>query len=281
MANRFFFSKEVVALDNNEKNNSSSSEDNKKKLRLLLIFVIVFVIVFAGVTTVIQYMNKKAIEEEPTTTTTSTTVPDKQEELVDNPIDFKTLQAENSDIYSWITIDGTNVNYPIVQHPSDDDFYLKHDAQTKKWSASGAVYIELANHKGFKDPVTVIYGHNGYGSTMFTTLHKFEDTEFFNSHEYFYIYTPTSRLTYQVVSAFKYDDRHIMNSYNFSDTDDLYSFLNYVVNPITSSLKNVRNDLDVEIDSKSKIVVLSTCITNQKSSRFLVCGVLTKNEKTN
>jgi sortase B len=115
---------------------------------------------------------------------------------------------------------------------------------------------------------------------MFTTLHKFEDTEFFDSHPYFYIYTSDRKLTYQVISAFKYDDRHIMNSFNFADTAVLQEFQEYIQNP-NSALKNVRSDLDVDITTSSKIVVLSTCITNQKSSRFLVCGVLTKDEKTN
>ncbi|MDE6155375.1 MAG: class B sortase, partial [Eubacterium sp.] len=97
---------------------------------------------------------------------------------------------------------------------------------------------------------------------------------------YFYIYTQDRRLTYQVVSAFKYDDRHIMNSFNFANLEELEEFQNYIQNP-TSSLKNVRTDLDKPLNSSSKIVILSTCITNQKSSRYLICGVLTNDEKTN
>ena len=115
---------------------------------------------------------------------------------------------------------------------------------------------------------------------MFTTLHKFEDSDFFNSHEYFYIYMPQHKLTYQIISAFKYDDRHIMNSFNFYDENDLANFQEEITNP-SSTLKNVRTNLDTTIDKDSKIVVLSTCITNQKSNRFLVCGVLVKDEKTN
>ena len=72
-------------------------------------------------------------------------------------------------------------------------------------SQCGAIYTQGINSKDFSDPVTVIYGHNGYKETMFTSLHKFEDAEFFDSHEYFFnIYLPQRKLTYQVVSAFKY-----------------------------------------------------------------------------
>jgi sortase B len=114
---------------------------------------------------------------------------------------------------------------------------------------------------------------------MFTTLHYFEKSDFFDENEYFYIYTPNSKLTYQVVSSFKYDDRHILNSFNFSDPEIYQDFLDMIQNP-ESSNKNVRSSLDKELTINDNIVVLSTCITNQKSNRYLVCGVLISDEKT-
>lgn len=260
--------------------NSNDENDNKKKrvIKLLLIFLIVFVVLFLGVYFGMKAYNQHMIEK-PVTTIQPTTSERTTEGRVENPIDFKTLQEQNSDIYAYIKIDDTMVDYPIVQSPDDDAFYLKHKAEDKSWSASGAVYTELINNKNFRDRVTLIYGHNGYSDTFFTTLHKFENKEFFDSHPYFYIYTPDRKLTYQVISAFKYDDRHIMNSFNFANSEQLKEFQQYILDP-TSALKNVRTELDTELDVDSKIVVLSTCITNQKSSRYLVCGVLVKDEKT-
>ncbi len=254
------------------------NEDKKKKnAKLIIIFLIVFVLIFCGVYFGIQIYNNH-INETPTDTTVPTTVSEVQQK-VENPIDFASLQAANSEIYSYIKIEDTNVDYPIVQSATDDEFYLRHTAEDKSWSASGAVYTESVNTKTFNDRVTVIYGHNGYGDTFFTTLHRFEKEDFFNNHPYFYIYTPEKKLTYQVISAFKYDDRHIMNSFNFADTVQFLEFEQYLSNP-SSALKNVRTQLDKELDEDSKIVVLSTCITNQKSSRYLVCGVLVKDEQT-
>lgn len=254
------------------------NEDKKKKnAKLIIIFLIVFVLIFCGVYFGIQIYNNH-INETPTDTIVPTTVSEVQQK-VENPIDFASLQAANSEIYAYIKIEDTNVDYPIVQSATDDEFYLRHTAEDKSWSASGAVYTESVNTKTFNDRVTVIYGHNGYGDTFFTTLHRFEKEDFFNNHPYFYIYTPEKKLTYQVISAFKYDDRHIMNSFNFADTVQFLEFEQYLSNP-SSALKNVRTQLDKELDEDSKIVVLSTCITNQKSSRYLVCGVLVKDEQT-
>lgn len=195
-----------------------------------------------------------------------------------NPIDFASLQSQNDEIYAWIKVPDTNVDYPVCQSKVDDEFYLKHSATDKSWIASGAIYTESCNNIDFKDRVTVIYGHNGYSDTMFTTLHNFESTEFFDEHPYFYIYTEDSKLTYQVISAFKYDNRHIMNSFNFGNDDVFKEFTTMIQNP-NSNNKNVRTELDKEIDINDNIVVLSTCITNQKSSRYLICGVLVDNEK--
>lgn len=195
-----------------------------------------------------------------------------------NPIDFASLQSQNDEIYAWIKVPDTNVDYPVCQSKVDDEFYLKHSATDKSWLASGAIYTESCNSVDFKDRVTVIYGHNGYADTMFTTLHNFESTEFFNEHPHFYVYTTDSKLTYQVISAFKYDNRHIMNSFNFGNDDVFADFIAMIQNP-NSNNKNVRTELDKEIDINDNIVVLSTCITNQKSSRYLICGVLVDNEK--
>lgn len=259
-------------------NNTEKEKNNQKKILIIFgVFIIALVVALAGFKLAGNYF------ETPKTTqpqTLQSTQPKTAQELVDNPIDFDSLQMKNPEIYAWIKIDGTKVDHPIVQSRSDDSFYLKHRAEDKSWSASGAVYTELANSRSFNDPITLIYGHNGYSDTFFTTLHYFEKEDFFNSHEYFYIYTPSRRLTYQVISAFKYDNRHILNSFDFEDKAILRDFQQELLNP-ESSLVNSRQSLDVPINEDSKIVILSTCITNQRSSRYLVSGVLVKDEKTN
>ena len=197
--------------------------------------------------------------------------------LVDNPVDFKSLQAKNEDLYAWIKVPGTRINYPIAQG-NDDEFYLHHD-YLKNYLFAGTIYTEMCNAKDFSDPITLVYGHNMYRSegTMFTTLHNFEDPKFFEKHKTFTVYTPGHILTYKVFSAFKYDNRHIMNSFDFSFEKDLKAFQEEMLNP-HSTLKNVRSG--VTLNQDSKVVVLSTCFSGDKSVRFLVCGVLEKDELT-
>lgn len=267
-------------MEEKKENQNSSSKKSAKRAILTIAGLVMLIagVVYLGYYFYGQYTAN--IEDEKYTEASTASQSQSQEQYAENPIDFDEWQKKNDEIYAWIKVDGTEVDYPIVQSGTDDDFYLRHSAADKSWVASGAIFTQSHNTKTFNDSVTVIYGHNGYSESMFTSLHKFEKKDFFDEHPYFYIYMPQRKLTYQVVSAFKYDDRHIMNSFDFQDSNVLADFQEMVQDP-SSSLKNVREDLDTEINSESKLVVLSTCITGQKSSRYLVCGVLVKDEKTN
>lgn len=266
-------------MDDNIKNEQEQKEkDNKKKI--LIIIAILFIVVGCLMVGQKYIDTLRAQREQNKLTTAETVVSTEDNGVVENPIDFKTLQTKNDEIYAWIKVPNTKVDHPILQSKVADDFYLRHKAEDKAYSSSGAIYTQSLNTRYFDDRVTVIYGHNGYGDTMFTTLHRFEDPEFFNKNEFFYIYTPEAKLTYQIISTFKYDDRHILNSFDFQDDGIFSQFLDMIQNP-SSVNKNVRETLDKELTIDDNIVVLSTCITNQKSNRYLVCGVLIKNEKTN
>ena len=260
---------------------SEGSEKSRKKQKTLLLIIAILLVVFGsayfGYYLYNNYSAKQGQNEISSIVATTIT---EDEQKVKNPIDFKSLQKKNSDIYAWIKVPGTKVDYPVVQSEENDELYLKHSALDKSWVASGAIYSDSVNTTTFEDRVTLIYGHNGYSDTMFTTLHKFEKKDFFDKHEYFYIYTPESKLTYKIISAFKYDDRHIMNSFDFQNDSVFLEFIKMIEDPASSN-KNVREELDKELSTEDNIVVLSTCITNQRSSRYLVCGVLEKNEKTN
>lgn len=198
--------------------------------------------------------------------------------LPPNPIYFKTAQTDNKDICGWIQVPGIDViDYPILQSDAetDDNFYLDHDSNGN-YRDYGSIYIQKLNHNDFSDPNTLIYGHDMLNGSMFGELRKFRDKEFFDSHREIYIYTPGHILKYEIVSAFVYDNRHIMNSFNFSDADERQEFFDTCVNP-TSFTKNVIEGAKLESDDK--IITLSTC-TGDPSQRYLVVGRLVSDTKT-
>lgn len=197
--------------------------------------------------------------------------------LGDNPIDFASLQGETPDVCAWIRIPDTVIDYPILQsgETRDEDFYLDHDRNGKSKKA-GSIYIQKLNSKDISDRNTVIYGHNMLNGTMFAQLKKYRNREFFNNHRDIYVYTPGHVLHYKVLSAFVYDDRHILNSFNFYDDEDYAMFLDDCIN--SSSLARQVCD-DITPATTDKIITLSTC-TNVDTERYLVVGVLQSDTPT-
>ncbi|MBQ6381942.1 MAG: class B sortase [Clostridia bacterium] len=260
-------------------------ESGKKNPVFWVIVIVMSLLILAGLGYLgrmwyLDYSSEKRGKEIETYYSETTTLPQATKKVLkENPVDFESLQQTNSELYAWIKVPGTRVSYPIAQSETDDEFYLHHD-YLKNYLFAGTPYTEMCNKKDFSDPVTLVYGHNMYESegTMFTTLHSFEDKAFFDSHKTFTIYMPGRMLTYRIFSAFKFDNRHIMNSYDFEHgTDDLLAFQDTMLNP-HSTIKNVRSG--VTLNEKSKVVVLSTCFLGDKSVRFLVCGVLVNDEPT-
>lgn len=205
--------------------------------------------------------------------TSSTTAPEKETlpELPDNPIDFKKLKKTNSDVYAWIEIPGTEIDYAIAQSSPDKDdlFYLDHNINGD-YEFAGMIFSQKKNARDFSDPVTVLYGHDMKNGSMFAGLHDFESKDFFDEHDTIYIYMPGHILTYKIVSAYVYDNRHILNSFDFSKKKDLKQYIKSINEP-KSMVCNVREDIKVTTDDN--ILTLSTC-TASDSQRYLVQGVL-------
>lgn len=233
--------------------------------------VFTLTLVFGG-----SYVYKTYLKNPPKDTVSSSSAVIKEDEKPKNPVNFKKLKKKNSDIYAWIKIPGTKVDYAVLQsYSGDDNFYLDH-GEDKKQSAYGAIYSQRKNATDFSDRNTVLYGHNMLNGSMFASLHKFRDKEFFNKNKYIYIYTPNRILKYKIVSAYKYDDRHILNSFDFNDDKVYKEYLEFVQNP-KSVMKNTR---DIKLDLEDKLITLSTCIGNETESRYLVQGVKVEDVET-
>ena len=200
-----------------------------------------------------------------------------KEDIIKIPVDFTELQKENPEIYAWIKIDGTEVDYPIVQSNTDNSYYLTHNVG-KKESLEGAIFTENYNSKTFNDPNTLIYGHNMKNGTMFQTLHRFMDKDFFDKNRDIEIYTPTKILHYKIFAAYLSDASHILKKYDFNDKQVYQSYLNGIF-----SIRSIDAFVDssIEVTNSDKIITLSTCYANLEYYRYLVQAVLVSTELMN
>lgn len=192
--------------------------------------------------------------------------------IPEKEIDIATLkESENEDIYGWIYIPDTKIDYPVLQHPEDDTYYLNRNIDGSK-GYPGCIYSEgTYNNREFADANTVLYGHNMKNGSMFANLHKFEDEEFFTEHPYIYIYTDRKLLVYEIFAAYAHGSEHLLYNYDFSDS---VIFRRYFDSVMGERAMNNNFREDVELSGEERILTLSTCIANKPDKRYLVQGVL-------
>ena len=196
------------------------------------------------------------------------------EETAVIPVKFDELQSVNPDVYAWITIPGTEIDYPILQHASDNSYYLMHNIDGS-YGYPGCIYTENLNSKDFTDNNTVIYGHNMKNGSMFAQLHKFEDPDFFQENREVLIYLPEEVLHYTIFAAHIYDDRHLLYSFDFSDAEVYEKYLQSIFDTRDMSA-NI--DKETTVTKDDQIITLVTCIGSQPNNRLLVQAVLTDRE---
>ena len=190
--------------------------------------------------------------------------------LPEKEMDFEALWEENEDIYAWIYIPGTKVDYPILQHPTDDTYYLDYNIDGSK-GLPGCIYTESVNSKDFSDRHTVIYGHNMKNDTMFGSLHDYEDRAVFDEHQYVYIYMPEQTYVYQIFAAYDFSAIHLIYNFDWSHDEVYQNYLDQIFE-IRDMGANIRDE--VELNTDNHIITLSTCISGQPNMRYLVQAVL-------
>lgn len=190
------------------------------------------------------------------------------------PVDFERLQEENPDVYAYITIPDTVVDYPVYQHPEDDYYYLEHNADGSA-GYPGCVYSERINAKDFSDFHTVLYAHNMKNGTMFGALHRYESESFFTDHPYFLVETPERGYVYEVFSVHSFDDRHLLACYDFSRPEVRERYIQMITELEGNGLveRDGNHVRELPVTSHSRILTLATCVGSRPNLRFHVHAI--------
>lgn len=188
----------------------------------------------------------------------------------EHPVDFEKLSGINSEIYAWIRIPGTNIDYPVAQHEGEDQsYYLKHDLYRTPQFA-GCIFSQEPSAKDLSDPVTILYGHNMRNGSMFQNLHRFLEEGALETDRYVYLYTPDSTCVYRIYAAYTADDRNIMTTHDFTDPEEVESYIESTKHPRSMEAQTAGAD---EVTPQDHILTLSTCIAGRPSERLLVQAV--------
>ena len=115
-------------------------------------------------------------------------------------VDFDSLRAVNPEIVAWLSIDDTNIDYPVVQH-SDNDYYLHH-LFTGEWNSSGCLFMDCNNLADFSDLHTIIYGHHMDNGSMFQNLMGYKGQSFYDEHPTAQLFTPGGTYTVEFFAGY-------------------------------------------------------------------------------
>lgn len=267
---------------------------DKKKLFIIAVIVICLVCIGGVIFAYWSYQketeeNVVKLEELAEKVTTQATTPEKKEDKTEAKQDeqteaesqassqvhvakhdFEALKQENKDIYAWIQMPDTEVDYPILQS-EEDNKYLDTNIDGSK-GYPGCIYTNVCNSKAFDDYITLVYGHNMKSGAMFGTLDYFYEKEFFDSFDTYTVETPEACFTYSVYAAVNYDDKLIPAYYDVKSSLGRDEFVKSL-EACRGNSKTHFND-EVEISGEDKLLVLSVCISGQDDRRYLIVSKL-------
>lgn len=183
-------------------------------------------------------------------------------------VNMSELLASNKDTVGWIKLEGTNINYPIVQS-NDNEYYLNRAFDLTENSA-GWVFADYRNNVNLFDRNLIIYGHSRLDGTMFGTLKNIITNGWLDNSENHMVKlsTLTENSVWQVFSVYKIPVTTDYLRVSFNDS----SFLEFG----QMLLNRSEHDFDTHITSTDKILTLSTCSTG--NNRVVMHAKLIKSE---
>jgi len=252
---------------------------NKRTKLIICLILILLLITAIGVCLTVIFRAPPSGDFEPAVKTERTAEPDAPgtprtdgggiDAYTDRMVDFAEWREVNGDIYAWIYIPGTRINYPIVQSEDDNAYYLNRDIYRNS-AVAGSIFTENRNTTDFTDYNTLIYGHNMKNGTMFAETLNYRDRDFFDGHGEVYIYTPDRAYMYAVFAAYTNDDSHVLAANDFSSGE---GFLEYIGAVMSRGSGNFGTE--TEFTAEDRIITLSTCTSGGKQ-RYLTQAVLRK-----
>ena len=176
-------------------------------------------------------------------------------------VNFNELLKKNSDTVGWIKIEGTKVNYPVVQ-TDDNDYYLNHAFNRRK-NSGGWIFADYRSDFEEFEKNTIIYGHNMNNKTMFGSVPSMLNNSYLKNKDkqYIKISTPSSNTVWKVFSVYSIKP------------ETYYLKTNFINEPYDKFLNTIKNrsihNFKIDVTTDDKILTLSTC-DNTGTKRVVV-----------
>lgn len=241
-----------------------------KKQYIVLIIIFIVCICIVGYKLYLNYREKKTnnnVREELNEIIKTPTENIIEETRIDKLVE---LQKINSDIVALIEIEGTNINYPVLQG-TDNSYYMNHNYK-KEEAKDGSIFLDKSYNWELPSSNLLIYGHNNIGSTeMFVQLINYKNEEFYKNHKIIKLTTNKEEAEYEIISVFLSrvfykHETNVFRYYYFINANNEEEFNSYVQNAKKASLYNI----DATAKYGDQLLTLSTCSYHTENGRLAV-----------
>ena len=175
----------------------------------------------------------------------------------------------NDEIVGWLEIEGTEINYPVLQC-EDNDFYLKHNYKKEK-EKTGSLFLDKDFDFENKSSNYLIYGHRSTKGTMFEDLMKYAKKDFYEAHKKIKFTTAYEDAEYEILSVFYsrvyyQNETNVFRYYYFVNAENEEEYNEFIENAKKASIY----DTGITAEYGEQLLTLSTCEYSQKNGRFAV-----------
>ena len=208
------------------------------------------------------------------TTDDADTMADEEEETELSEL-FKELKDINQDIGAWITMPGTEINYPVVRG-ENNIYYVSTDIYGS-FAIVGSIFLDFRNKDDYTDTYNLLYGHNMSEHRMFSDVNLYKEEEFFNENQKGYFYLPTGAHWLQSISIIVTDaaDSWMLNPQSWQDISTERMLELVQQNALFVSEEGMEALLaKIEAEEELHIVALSTCSNEFTDARTILLTLL-------
>lgn len=197
--------------------------------------------------------------------------------------EYEQLYGMNPDLAGWLYIEDTCIDYPVMQTPEDENYYLRRDFYGED-NRNGCLILDTQSFAGIgicennydrgQNPTTnlIIHGHTMRTGAMFGDLDLYKDKEYGLSHKMICFDSLYEKREYELISAF-YSQVYEPESdefkyYSFFQADTEEEFHNWYEN----IKKRALYETGVTAEYGDEFITLSCCSYHVDDGRFVVIG---------
>lgn len=193
-------------------------------------------------------------------------------------LQIEKLQEQNSDIVGWIEVEGTNINYPVLQG-EDNSYYMNHNYK-KEENTYGSIFLDKDYDWSIPSSNLLLYGHNLQNGELFHDILNYKDKSYYEEHPVIRFTTEKEDSEFEIISAFYSrvyykSETNVFRYYYFINADNEEEYNEFIENAKESSIY----DTGKTAEYGDQLITLSTCSYHTEDGRFAV--VARKNKSTN